>query len=989
MRHLKEIIIIWVWLIGSLALRDDTCLCALAAPDNKETAIGAEDDYDASEGGEGDYGGGNDVYEEGYEEEAEGGSIAHEEALAGHVDEEYHHDDDQSGDNGDHAQEGEDTVEGKSSSSVSDSSRAADHSQDQMELEDQIYETTTPSQLYALWRAAKHHLAMSGKVPLDVKLSQMLTLVDQSVPEASRNDEERKLFRDQSLEWLQKRVYSVLSHHPHLGDMLGQKHSNRHFNGWDDHDEDGGAKEDAPHGEGNDDWFSSMFSSIPPDVRRKYQRICRQSSLDHADGLVRLAQLLLFERQVEAVESFCRPFIDALQPESLLRKAVELNEGGTAGVRAELLLSILAISRHQLEGEDGDHLQKVYNRLMQIAFEGNHPIAHLLLARFFASSPRPGISENDLTASILGSKRSSSSDRRDCERAASHLLQAIEATLHNVRNLLTGTLERHDRLSRIHETGLGYDDDISGDGIVALPLHSRQDFYEQEMHLLELARGANRFDDGGGAGDDRGALALQLGDLYYFGAPEFGIHPQLARAERMYRRALRARNAQAASHLATMTFNGETAGTVSQRELDHLDQHGPFDDDEDDDDEDADRKEDDSASGGHNKNQTAFALYAAAARWGDPMGHIGLGVFYLSGGAPQVAEINATQALEHFEKAAEGGVSEGDYRAARIYLYSSGKLFNRSSGLFRMQRAAEAGHVNAAYEMGLYLLEEEASFSDDDGCEASLEYLLSAMRADWTELVPFDATKGLRAYLQGRENDALNIYLMADAGLWQRRAMVNAAFLLEKGHLPMMDSNWTYSEAVQTTWDNLAEWSFNKGLSYMETLMQFLGVALFTPSVARVPAYTRRDESGRRRTRWAKRLYERIVVGVDFGSEVGFADRGEALRKLAECFWEGWNGVCDVEGDGGDDDDDDEDARKKKGTWLFQMAAEEMGDAPSRWMLGNLRRFGLGGLQRNLTRAMEEYDEAYDLDEHSWFLVEMSRLVLAIEDRLWSDNNLV
>lgn len=650
------------------------------------------------------------------------------------------------------------------------------------ELEDAIEVEISKFGLFEQWRIAKNSLALSGKLQPNDRIAKLLLLHD-------------TLEEHQTMDTLSvPEVKNLMLH------ALNEVHELFYDDAPDDNSQDAQNKIPSARSWGN--WYETD-NNVRLTKHGIHALACQSiENLTSSEGLLRAAELLLFDIDFE-----CTHLVH-LDPFLLLKKAQEINSGDAA-VKAEILSQAMALAEAQLmrnvdlmgqvdstqpidEIEDVK-VENAISDLTEIAFRTNHYLAHLILARYY-STKRTGRGRNKLKM-------------RDCDRAAAHLLRGLSQIEPLVTNIATGTLEHYqDRLSDLHTTGELYETTWYASGFA-----SEEAFIEHELHLQELARS---LETEGEALND-GYLDVQLGDLYMLGAPEVGIEPRYGLAERMYRRALRRGNGAAASQLAVMTLMDQTDVDKLQKVLRVLHAHGdnPSDleeliaDEYDVYQEDSHHhaqesremaRETSQVHGNHDsvtvqdaksiseRNRTAFELYKLAAEWGDGIGFVGLGTFYESGDAPQVPIPDKQKALEYYDKAAKMGTGEGDYRAGRLYL-SDSMFLNVTKGLDRLEKAAKKGHVGAAYELGYATL-----FYDftETGCENAVEWLITALQSDWTKDIPFDIIKGIETVSKAPANDevALRIFLLGDVVLMEKNALKNAAFILERGHLPIFES---------------------------------------------------------------------------------------------------------------------------------------------------------------------------------------------------------
>lgn len=94
----------------------------------------------------------------------------------------------------------------------------------------------------------------------------------------------------------------------------------------------------------------------------------------------------------------------------------------------------------------------------------------------------------------------------------------------------------------------------------------------------------------------------------------------------------------------------------------------------------------------------AFEWYQKAAEVGVAEGYYNLGVCYEIGIGNSGS---VDKAFFNFEKSAELGLSQGLYKLASLYFLGYGTPKNESWGVELLARAAEAGHMNAANDLGV------------------------------------------------------------------------------------------------------------------------------------------------------------------------------------------------------------------------------------------------------------------------------------------------
>ncbi|KAH9249454.1 hypothetical protein BASA81_012816 [Batrachochytrium salamandrivorans] len=183
-----------------------------------------------------------------------------------------------------------------------------------------------------------------------------------------------------------------------------------------------------------------------------------------------------------------------------------------------------------------------YAILLKLAHDTNHPVAHLMLAQHFHQ-------------------------RRDLERTAIHLLQAVTATLHLVLEV-TPQFE-HVRLSQLDT----HPELAESAKLVSSP----ESFLEYESHLADMSH-------------EHPEYAFHLGELYAAGMPELGLSPNLSKAKLLYERAM------------DYATNGEYAGLAASR-----------------------------LAGMEADNRTAYELFTKSHALGEPTALLGLARFHRDG----------------------------------------------------------------------------------------------------------------------------------------------------------------------------------------------------------------------------------------------------------------------------------------------------------------------------------------------------------------------
>jgi TPR repeat protein len=78
------------------------------------------------------------------------------------------------------------------------------------------------------------------------------------------------------------------------------------------------------------------------------------------------------------------------------------------------------------------------------------------------------------------------------------------------------------------------------------------------------------------------------------------------------------------------------------------------------------------------------------------------------------------QAFDMYHKSAENGVADAQYQVAQMLLYCDGVPGSTAEGMQWLEKAAAQGHVEAARDLGLYLLDGEFDSQRDTGRALSL-----------------------------------------------------------------------------------------------------------------------------------------------------------------------------------------------------------------------------------------------------------------------------
>ncbi|XP_076259356.1 HMG-coA reductase degradation 3 isoform X2 [Rhynchophorus ferrugineus] len=176
-------------------------------------------------------------------------------------------------------------------------------------------------------------------------------------------------------------------------------------------------------------------------------------------------------------------------------------------------------------------------------------------------------------------------------------------------------------------------------------------------------------------------------------------------------------------------------------------------------------------------NETAFKYFKKAAELNNPVGLSGLGLMYLYG---RGVEKDYDKAYKYFQAAADQGWVDGQLQLGNMHFGGLGvrkdyKLANKYFSL-----ASQSGHVLAYYNLGQMHAKGTGMLRS---CTTAVELFKNvAERGRWGELL----MQAHSDYKDGRANQAYVQYaLLADLGY--EVAQSNAAFMLDRGEIPMLD----------------------------------------------------------------------------------------------------------------------------------------------------------------------------------------------------------
>ncbi|KAL3286272.1 hypothetical protein HHI36_000781 [Cryptolaemus montrouzieri] len=178
-------------------------------------------------------------------------------------------------------------------------------------------------------------------------------------------------------------------------------------------------------------------------------------------------------------------------------------------------------------------------------------------------------------------------------------------------------------------------------------------------------------------------------------------------------------------------------------------------------------------------NATAFKYFKKASDLNNPVGLSGLGLMYLYG---RGVEKDYVKAHKYFLAAADQGWVDGQLQLGNMYLNGLGlkkdyKLANKYFSL-----ASQSGHVLAYYNLGQMHAQGIGMLRS---CPTAVELFKNvAERGRWGEVL----MQAHSDYRDGRYNEAFVQYsLLAELGY--EVAQSNAAFLLDRGEVPMLSGD--------------------------------------------------------------------------------------------------------------------------------------------------------------------------------------------------------
>ncbi|XP_050295038.1 protein sel-1 homolog 1 isoform X2 [Anthonomus grandis grandis] len=177
-------------------------------------------------------------------------------------------------------------------------------------------------------------------------------------------------------------------------------------------------------------------------------------------------------------------------------------------------------------------------------------------------------------------------------------------------------------------------------------------------------------------------------------------------------------------------------------------------------------------------NDTAFKHFKKASELNNPVGQSGLGLMYLYG---RGVEKDYNKAYQYFLAAADQGWVDGQLQLGNMYFSGLGvkKDYKLANKYFNL--ASQSGHVLAYYNLGQMHAKGTGMLRS---CMTAVELFKNvAERGRWGELL----MQAHADYREGLFNQAFIQYaLLAELGY--EVAQSNAAFMLDRGEVPMWDT---------------------------------------------------------------------------------------------------------------------------------------------------------------------------------------------------------
>ncbi|KAL1514063.1 hypothetical protein ABEB36_003386 [Hypothenemus hampei] len=185
-------------------------------------------------------------------------------------------------------------------------------------------------------------------------------------------------------------------------------------------------------------------------------------------------------------------------------------------------------------------------------------------------------------------------------------------------------------------------------------------------------------------------------------------------------------------------------------------------------------------------NETALKYFKKASELNNPVGLSGLGLMYLYG---RGVDRDYNKAFKYFMAAADQGWVDGQLQLGNMFFSGLGvkKDYKLANKYFNL--ASQSGHVLAYYNLGQMHAKGTGMLRS---CTTAVELFKNvAERGRWGELL----MQGHSDYREGRYNEAFVQYaLLAELGY--EVAQSNAAFMLDRGEVPMFQPNEAFVRAL-------------------------------------------------------------------------------------------------------------------------------------------------------------------------------------------------
>ncbi|XP_018573433.1 protein sel-1 homolog 1 isoform X2 [Anoplophora glabripennis] len=177
-------------------------------------------------------------------------------------------------------------------------------------------------------------------------------------------------------------------------------------------------------------------------------------------------------------------------------------------------------------------------------------------------------------------------------------------------------------------------------------------------------------------------------------------------------------------------------------------------------------------------NETAFKYFKKASELNNPVGLSGLGLMYLYG---KGVDKDYSKAHQYFLAAADQGWVDGQLQLGNMYFSGLGvkKDFKLANKYFSL--ASQSGHVLAYYNLGQMHAQGTGMLRS---CPTAVELFKNvAERGRWGEIL----MQAHSDYREGRYDESFVQYaLLSELGY--EVAQSNAAFLLDRGEVPMLNT---------------------------------------------------------------------------------------------------------------------------------------------------------------------------------------------------------